>query len=88
MYSKSQNNVNIVYCNYKENTSSYSVITERNLPHSLPNVGIIFECLSEPLKKHVILLHYINAVLTTNVATCSTTAKVKRDNDVTHITSV
>ena len=32
-----------MYCNYKETTSSYSVITECNLPHSLPKVGIIFK---------------------------------------------
>ena len=39
----SQNNVNVMYCNYKEITSSYSVITKCNLPHSLPNVGIMFK---------------------------------------------
>jgi len=34
-YSRSKNNVNIVYCNRKE-TSRYSfVITERNLSHSM-----------------------------------------------------
>jgi len=39
-HSRSQNNVNVAYCNYKEITSSYSVIMERNSPHSMPNVGI------------------------------------------------
>ena len=35
-YSRSKNNVNIVYCNRKETTSRYSfVITERNLSHSM-----------------------------------------------------
>jgi len=29
VYSRSQNNVNIVYCNYKETHSSYNVIAER-----------------------------------------------------------
>ena len=43
VYSRSQNNINVVYCNCKEITSSYSVIIERNLPHSLPNVGILFK---------------------------------------------
>ena len=43
MYSRSQNNVNVVYCNYKAITSSYSVIMEHYLPHSLLNVGIILE---------------------------------------------
>ena len=42
-----------MYCDYKEITSSYSVITERNLFHSLPNAGIIFK-LFVTLKKHVI----------------------------------
>jgi len=40
---RSQNNVNIVYCNYKEITSSYSEITDRNLPQSMPNVATIFK---------------------------------------------
>ena len=31
----------MVHCNYKETTGSYSLITERLLPHSLPNVDII-----------------------------------------------
>jgi len=39
-----------VYCNYKAITSSYSVTTDRNLSHSMPNVAILFET----LKKHVI----------------------------------
>ena len=32
MYSRSQNNVNVVYCNYKETNSSYNVIAKRNSP--------------------------------------------------------
>ena len=40
MYSKSWNNA---YYNYKETTSSYNEITEINLPHNMPNIGIIFE---------------------------------------------
>ena len=40
-YSRSQNNVNKVYCNYKGITSSYSVITKRTMVHSLPNLGDI-----------------------------------------------
>ena len=43
VYSRSQNNVNVVYCNYKEITSSYSEITDRNLPQSMPDVAIIFK---------------------------------------------
>jgi len=43
MYSRSQNNVNVVYCNYKEITSSYREITDRNFPQSMPNVAIIFK---------------------------------------------
>ena len=43
MYSRSQNNFNVVYCNYKETNSSYNVIAERNSPQSLPNVGNIFK---------------------------------------------
>ena len=39
-YSSSQNNVNILNCNYKEITSSYTVITKRNLFHSMLNAGI------------------------------------------------
>ena len=44
----SQSNVNVVYCYCKEITSNYNVITEiviteRNMSHSLPNVGIIFK---------------------------------------------
>ena len=31
-YSRSQNNVNVVYCNYKETNSSYNVIAKRNSP--------------------------------------------------------
>ena len=42
----------VVYCNYKQITSSYIVITERNMSHSLPNVGL--NCLFKTLKKHVI----------------------------------
>ena len=42
-YSRSQNNVNLVYCNYKEITSSYSVNTKRNLPYSLPYFDYIFK---------------------------------------------
>ena len=42
-YRRSRNNVNVMYCNYKEITSSYSEITKRNLPHSLPNVGSMFK---------------------------------------------
>jgi len=42
-YSRSQNNVNVVYCNYKEITSSYSEITDRNLSQSMPNVAIIYK---------------------------------------------
>ena len=53
-YSRSQNNVNVVYCNYKEITSSFSVITKHNMSHSLPNVGIIYNFFFETLKKHVI----------------------------------
>jgi len=43
IYSRSQNNVNVVYCNYKETNSNYNVIAERNLPQSLPNVDNIFK---------------------------------------------
>ena len=43
LYSRSQNNVNVVYCNYKETNSSYNVIAECNLPQSLPIVGNIFK---------------------------------------------
>ena len=41
----SQININVVYCYYKEITSNYNynVITERNMSHSLPNVGIILK---------------------------------------------
>ena len=42
-YSRSQNNVNVVYCNYKETHSSYNVIAERNSPQSLPNVSNILK---------------------------------------------
>ena len=42
-YSRSQNNVNVVYCNYKEITSSYSEITGHNLLQTVPNVAIIFK---------------------------------------------
>jgi len=43
IYSRSQNNVNVVYCNYKETIGSYNVIAERNSPQSLSNVGNIFK---------------------------------------------
>ena len=42
-YSRSQNNVNVVYCNYKETNSSYNVITKCNSFQSLPIVGNIFK---------------------------------------------
>ena len=42
-YSRSQNNVNVVYYNYKEITSNYSELTEHNLLHSMLNVGIMFK---------------------------------------------
>ena len=42
-YSRSQNNVNVVYCNYKETNSSYNVIAKRNLPKTLLIVGNIFK---------------------------------------------
>ena len=38
-YSRSKNNVSIVYCNRKEITGRYSVITERNLSHSMLIAG-------------------------------------------------
>ena len=44
----------LVYCNYREITNSYSVITKRSFPHSLPNLGNILKGLLETLKKHVI----------------------------------
>jgi len=53
-YSRSQTNVNAVYCNYKEIASSYSEITDRNLPQSMPNVAIIFKIFIWTLRKHVI----------------------------------
>jgi len=55
-YSRSQNNVNVVYCNYKETNSSYNVIAKRNLPQSLPIVGntVYLKYLFETLKKHVL----------------------------------
>ena len=52
-YSRSHNNVNVVYYNHKEITSSYSVIAECNLSHSLPDVSIIlFDTVN--FKEHVI----------------------------------
>jgi len=47
--SRSQNNINVVYCNYKEITIRYREITEHNFPHSIPNVhaGIICDLLSK-----------------------------------------
>ena len=42
LYSRSQNNVNVVYCNYKETNSSYNVIAKRNSPQTLLIVGNIF----------------------------------------------
>ena len=42
-YSRSQNNVNVVYCNYTETNRSYNVIAKRNWPQSLPIVGNIFK---------------------------------------------
>ena len=44
-YSRNQNNVNILNCNCKEITNSYSEITECNMSHSMPNVGITFKIL-------------------------------------------
>ena len=41
-YSMSQNNVNVVYCNYKEITSSYSIITKCNFPHNMPVSYLMF----------------------------------------------
>jgi len=40
-YSRSQNNVNVVYCNYKETNSTYNVIAKRNSPQTLFIVGNI-----------------------------------------------
>ena len=37
--SRSQSNINVVYCNCKEITSNYSVITEHYLSHGMLNVG-------------------------------------------------
>ena len=42
-YSSSQNNVNVVYCTYKETNSSYNVIAKRNSPQTLLIVGNIFK---------------------------------------------
>ena len=42
-YSRSQNNVNVVYCNYKETHSSYNVIAKRNSPQTLLIVGNLFK---------------------------------------------
>ena len=53
-YSRSQNNANVVYCNYIEITSSYSVTTERNLPHTMHNEGIRLKIFVWNFKKHVI----------------------------------
>ena len=51
VYSRSQNNINVVYCNYKEITIRYREITEHNFPHSIPNAhaGIICDPLNENL---------------------------------------
>ena len=43
LYSSSQNNVNVVHCNYKETNSSYNVIAKRNSPQTLLIVGNIFK---------------------------------------------
>ena len=43
IYSRSQNNVNVVYCNYKETNSSYNVIAKRNSPQTLLIAGNIFK---------------------------------------------
>ena len=43
LYSRSQNNVNIVYCNYNETNSSYNVIAKRSSPQTLLIVGNIFK---------------------------------------------
>jgi len=51
-YSRSQNNINVKHCNYKEITSSCSEIAEHNLFHiddSMPNVGIIFTSIRKNL---------------------------------------
>ena len=64
MYSRSQNNVNVVYCNYKEANSSYNVITKCNLPQSLV---IYLKCLFETLKKHV-LFKIVAVVRSTNTS--------------------
>ena len=42
-YSRSQNNVNVVYCYYKETNSSYNVIAKRNSPQTLLIVSNIFK---------------------------------------------
>ena len=64
-YSRSQNNVNVVYCNYKETNSSYNVIAKRNLPQTLLIVGNILKYLLETLKKHV-LFKIVAVVRSTN----------------------
>ena len=79
MYSSSQNNVNVVYCNYKEITSSYSVNTKRNLPHSLLNLGnILSKCLFETLKKHVIckIVTVIRSTNTSKILNNATAVKL------------
>ena len=43
IYSMSQNSVNIVYCNYKEITGTYSIIIKCNFPHNIPIVSSIFK---------------------------------------------
>ena len=42
-YSRSQNNVNVVYCNYKGTSSSYNVIAKHNSPQTLFIIGSIFK---------------------------------------------
>jgi len=37
----------LMLCNYKEITSSHSVISEHNLPQSLRNLGNVLKCLVE-----------------------------------------
>jgi len=41
LYTRSQNNVNLVFCNCKEITSCYSAITKCSLLHNWPNLGSI-----------------------------------------------
>ena len=54
VYSRSQNNVNVAYCNYKKITSSYSVITNVICPIACLMQVLYLNCLFEILKKHVI----------------------------------